>query len=637
MAQMKNHKEKKTRNSKARATLFAAVLPQIFIRIMTMKSAFEVWSFLKKEYKRDERIKEMRILDLIREFKLQKMKDSNTVKEYSDILLNIANKVVKDQEEEDQLFVVSYFASDVSSESWPIDSGCTNHMIFEKELFKELKPTRVKKLIIGNGNYIPAKEIGTIAIETQPGTKTISDVLYVANFDQNLLTLGQLVEKSFKLYFEDNYCLIKDPAGQDLFKVKMRGKSFSLDPREEKQMVYSTKENVAELWHKRLRHYHYQGLVKMQKLKMVENLSDLEVNSTECHAYNLSEVDGVFWKFKNLVKNQSGCNIQALRSDNGKEYTLAKFISFCEDAEKDPKWRVAMKDELNMIEKNHTGKLVKRPKDRKVIRHKARLIVKGYAQVFGIDFSDTFAHVSKLETIILLLVIAAQKDWKVFQLDVKSAFLNGFLEEKIYVEQPEGFIVKGNEYEVYQLRKALKSTCEATLYIKDDEINFIVVSLYVDDMLVTGSNDELVKKFKEDMHHTFEMTDLGEMVHFPSMEIKQKVNEVFICQKKYAGHILKKFRMENCKETIIPMCHKEKLSKNDEAEKVDKTLYKSMVDCLMYLTITRPDILYNVSLLSRFTNFAIDTHFRVAKRVMRYVKGTLNFGIKFYVNQKYVL
>ncbi|XP_015170784.1 uncharacterized mitochondrial protein AtMg00240-like [Solanum tuberosum] len=95
--------------------------------------------------------------------------------------------------------------------------------------------------------------------------------------------------------------------------------------------------------------------------------------------------------------------------------------------------------------------------------------------------------------------------------------------------------------------------------------------------------------------------------------------------------------MENCKETATPMCLKEKLSKNDEAENVDETLYRSLVSCLMYLTATRSDILYVVSLLSRFSNCAADTHFRAAKRVIRYVKGTLNFGIKLYANKKYVL
>lgn len=204
---------------------------------------------------------------------------------------------------------------------------------------------------------------------------------------------------------------------------------------------------------------------------------------------------------------------------------------------------------------------MRKPEDRKVIgvkwifrtklnpdgsinKHKARLVVKGYAQIFCVDFSDTFAPVARLDTIILLLAITAQKGWKVYQLDVKSTFLNGFLEEEIYVEQSEGFAVKGQEDDVYLLKKALyglkqaprawysridkhlmqlgfkRSLNEATLYIKGDEINFVVVSLYVDDSLITGSNEELMKKFREDMKQTFEMTDLGEMAYFLGMEIR---------------------------------------------------------------------------------------------------------------------
>ena len=159
----------------------------------------------------------------------------------------------------------------------------------------------------------------------------------------------------------------------------------------------------------------------------------------------------------------------------------------------------------------------------------------------------------------------------------------------------------------------------------------------MDDLLVTGSNEELVRKFKEDMKKIFEMTDLGEMTYFLGIEIKQKNGEVLICQKKYAKEILKKFRMDECKSVDTPMCQKGKLSKRDEAEPVDETFYRSIIGCLMYLTATRPDILYSVSLLSRFTNCATETHLIAAKRVLRYVKGTLNFGIKFCPSQDYSL
>ena len=339
------------------------------------------------------------------------------------------------------------------------------------------------------------------------------------------------------------------------------------------------------------------------------------------------------------------------------------------EAEKDPQWKAAMKEELSMIEKNGTWELVERPNHQKVIgvkwvfrkkenadgtinKYKARLVVKGYAQIFGVDYFDTFAPVARQDTTRMLLAIAAQKQWKIHQLDVKSAFLNGFLEEEIYVDQPEGFVVEGQENKVYRLKKALyglkqaprawynrideyllnlgfvKSLSESTLYIKGEQNDIIVVSLYVDDLLVTGSNIELIQKFKENMKQAFEMADLGEMSYFLGIEIKQGQSEIFICQQKYANEILKKFQMEGCKSVSTPMCQKVKLFKDDEA-KVDESHYRSLIGCLMYLTATRPDILYAVNVLSRFMNCATETHFKAAKRVLRYIKGTLSFGIKF--------
>jgi hypothetical protein len=306
-------------------------------------------------------------------------------------------------------------------------------------------------------------------------------------------------------------------------------------------------------------------------------------------------------------------------------------------------------EELSIIQKNNTWTLVDRPEGRKVIRvkwiyrmklnvdnsinkHKARLVVKGYAQIFGVDYSDTFTLVARLDTIRLLLAISAQKGWKVFQLDVKSAFLNGVLQEKIYVEQPDGFVIQGAKDKVYLLQKALyglkqaprawysridehllnlgfvKSLSEAILYVKLKDNDVLIVSLYVDDILVTGSNELLVEEFKQEMMNVFEMTDLGLMTYFLGMEVKQSQNEVFICQKKYAKEISKKFQMKECKATSTPMNQKEKLSKNDGADKVDEGYFRSMIGCLIYLTTTRPDILFVVSFLSCFMHGASELH-----------------------------
>lgn len=253
--------------------------------------------------------------------------------------------------------------------------------------------------------------------------------------------------------------------------------------------------------------------------------------------------------------------------------------------------------------------------------------------------------------------MAAQNTWKVFHLDVKSAFLNGYLEEEIYVEQPDGFRVKEQEEKVYLLKKALyglrqaprvwytriddhlrkmgfvKSQSEATFYIKETSGNLLVVSIYVDDLLVTGNNEMLVGAFKSEILKAFEMTDLGLMSYFLGMEVQQRIDGIIIHQRKYAKEILKKFQMDDCKSTDTPMNQKEKFSKEDGAEKIDENKYRSLIGCLMYLTSTRPDIMFSVSSLSRFMHCASELHFQAAKRILRYVRGTTEYGIKYTCSQ----
>ena len=286
-------------------------------------------------------------------------------------------------------------------------------------------------------------------------------------------------------------------------------------------------------------------------------------------------------------------------------------------------------------------------------KYKARLVVKEYTQVFRVEFSETFALVARLDTIRLLLVVAEKKNWKVFQLDAKSSFLNGYLKEEIFVEQPDGFVVQGKEDKVCLLKKALyglkkaprawysriddhlinlgfhKSLNEATLYVRSEGINIIIISIYVDDLLVTGNNQELINEFKSEMFKQFEMTDLGLLTYFLGLEVRHLRNQFFISQRKCANEILKKFHIESCKPVETPMKTKEKFSKDDGSPKVAKNIYRSLIGCLMYLTASRPNIVQAVSLLSRFMHCASEEHMQATKRILRYVKGTIDYGIKY--------
>ena len=344
-----------------------------------------------------------------------------------------------------------------------------------------------------------------------------------------------------------------------------------------------------------------------------------------------------------------------------------------QEAAQDGKWRNAMDDEIKAIEKNDTWELAALPKGHKPIgvkwvyktkknakgeveKHKARLVAKGYSQKAGIDYDEVFAPVARLETVRLIISLAAQNRWKIHQMDVKSAFLNGVLEEEVYIQQPPGYEVKGQESKVLRLKKALyglkqaprawnsridkyfhqsgfiKCPYEHALYFKIKNGDVLIVCLYVDDLIFTGSNPNMFKDFKNEMTMEFEMTDIGLMAYYLGIEVKQKEDGIFISQESYTKEILKKFKMDDCNPISTPMECGIKLFKDDEAEKVDPTLFKSLVGCLRYLTCTRPDILYATGLVSRYMETPTTTHFKAAKRILRYLKGTIDFGLYYSVS-----
>ncbi|KAG6496256.1 hypothetical protein ZIOFF_044115 [Zingiber officinale] len=168
---------------------------------------------------------------------------------------------------------------------------------------------------------------------------------------------------------------------------------------------------------------------------------------------------------------------------------------------------------------------------------------------------------------------------------------------------------------------------EHALYVRADNDNILLVSLYVDDLIVTGSSPQMIKSFKEVMAKAFDMTDMGLMSYFLGLEVKQGVDGIFMTQEQYANEVLKRFRMDDCNPINTLVDYGTKLSKNEEGKTVDPTRFKSLVGSLWYLTCTRPDILYRVGLVSRFIEEPKETHWKAAKRILRYVRGAMNHGL----------
>ncbi|XP_017179515.1 uncharacterized mitochondrial protein AtMg00810-like [Malus domestica] len=175
----------------------------------------------------------------------------------------------------------------------------------------------------------------------------------------------------------------------------------------------------------------------------------------------------------------------------------------------------------------------------------------------------------------------------------------------------------------------MKSLSEATLYTKARGDEILIVSIHVDDIVYTGNKNDLLKEFKEDMMVKYEMTDLGLLHHFLGMRIIQTHSSIFIHQRKYVASLLNKFGLSECKSVFTPLVPSDKLCKDDGSGSASEEQYRRIVGSLLYLTATRPDIMYDASLLARFMNSPTNKHFGTAKRVLRYIKGTLDYGLEY--------
>ncbi|RVW57668.1 Retrovirus-related Pol polyprotein from transposon RE2 [Vitis vinifera] len=279
-----------------------------------------------------------------------------------------------------------------------------------------------------------------------------------------------------------------------------------------------------------------------------------------------------------------------------------------------PGWRQAMVDEMDALHSNGTWDLVVLPSgkstvgvwvytvkvgpDGQVDRLKARLVAKGYTQVYGSDYGDTFSPVAKIASVRLLLSMAAMCSWPLYQLDIKNVFLHGDLAEEVYMEQPPGFVAQGESGLVC-------STADHSVFYHHNSLGqCIYLVVYVDDIVITGSDQDGIQKLKQHLFTHFQTKDLGKLKYFLGIEIAQSSSSVVLSQRK----------------TGEPLG--------------DPGRYRRLVGKLNYLTITRPDISFPVSVVSQFLQSPCDSHWDVVIRILRYIKSTPGQGV-LYENRSY--
>ncbi|GJX76742.1 putative ribonuclease H-like domain-containing protein [Tanacetum coccineum] len=368
--------------------------------------------------------------------------------------------------------------------------------------------------------------------------------------------------------------------------------------------------------------------------------------------------------------------IQKQRRNNHKDFQHCLFACFLSQIEpkkisqalEDESWVDAMQEELLQFKIQKVWILVDLPFGKKaigtkwvyrnkkdergvVVRNKARLVAQGYRQEEGIDYDEVFAPMARIEAIRIFLAFASYMGFIVYQMDVKSAFLYGTIDEEVYVSQPPGFVDPKFPKKVYKVVKALyglhqaprawyatlstfllksgyrRGTIDKTLFIKKDKNDIMLVQVYVDDIIFGSTKKSWCDKFEALMKSRFQMSSMGELTFFLGLQVKQKEDGIFISQDKYVAEILKKFDFASVKTSSTPIETQKPLIKDEEAVDMDVHLYRSMICSLMYLIASRPDIMFSVCACSRFQVTPKTSHLHAMKRIFRYLKGKPKLGL----------
>ncbi|OMP02866.1 Reverse transcriptase, RNA-dependent DNA polymerase [Corchorus capsularis] len=337
------------------------------------------------------------------------------------------------------------------------------------------------------------------------------------------------------------------------------------------------------------------------------------------------------------------------------------------EAIKDPNWKAAIDAELHALEANKTWSIVDLPPHKSPVgckwvfkvkyksygsieRYKARLVAKGYTQQEGIDFHETFAPVAKMTTVRCLLAIASTKNWPLYQLDVQNALLHGDLDEEVYMSLPPGVTSKGENSvcklhkSLYGLRQAslqwfakfstalltygfVQSRSDYSLFIKSSKTDFVAILVYVDDIVITGNNSKLIDSVKNALQRQFSIKDLGSLKYFLGLEVARSKQGIYLSQRKYTLELLSETGLAGARPLYVPMEQNTKLSAHEGELLKDPSPYRRLIGKLIYLTITRPDIMYSVHVLSQFMNQPRHPHFDAALRLVRYLKSSPGQGI----------
>ncbi|WVZ83089.1 hypothetical protein U9M48_030269 [Paspalum notatum var. saurae] len=555
------------------------------------------------------------------------------------------------------------------------------------------KVTRDCTVLMENGSVAYVLGTGTVDLKFTSGKIVqLKNVQHVPSMNKNLVCGSLLLKDGFKVVLESNKVVVSryGYVYGSLFRLSLSDFSNKCV-----NHICGGVNDDASLWHARLCHQPR----KSHKAAEERNLAPLELIHSD-----LCEMNGVLTKSEKRFSSEITPELNAPtevfeppreispEEDNNEAPRKSKrqrveksfgndFIVYLMDdtptsiseafASPDAdNWKEAVQSELDSILSNGTWELTERPygckpigckwvfkkklsPDGTIEKYKARLVAKGYTQKEGEDFFDTYSPVARMTTIRVLLSLAVSYGLIIHQMDVKTAFLNGELKEEIYMEQPDGFVVKGQESKVCKLLKSLYSLKQAPkqwhkkfditltsagfavngadscVYYRYGGGKGVILCLYVDDILIFGTDIDVINEVKSFLSMKFDMKDLGEADVILNIKLIKDESGITLSQTHYVEKVLSRFGYIDSKPSPTPYDPSVTLKKNKRIG-VNQLKYSQIIGSLMYLaSATRPDISFAVSKLSRFmSNPGID-HWHALKRVMCYLKGTMSYGIHY--------
>ncbi|XP_019173288.1 PREDICTED: uncharacterized protein LOC109168888 [Ipomoea nil] len=568
------------------------------------------------------------------------------------------------------------------SKEWVVDTGASRHFCSNKGLFKNFQAIaqgQGDQVYMGNDSMAEVRGSGSVEIKLCSGKNLLlSNVMYVPTLRRNLVSGPLLVRAGIKLVFESEK-MIMSRRGEYLGKGYLRGGLFVLP------LIAFTNENITN---------------NANKVNNVAsgsgNSAYIAISFDMWHASSQRDEPTLFPPSQSEYDPDQLKRSKRQRTETSFGSDFITYITELKDInelseqfvcqlilEEEPKtfeaamrsvdavfWKEAVQSELDSIKSNHTWELVELPKGAKPIgckwifkrklrpdgsieRFKARLVAKGYKQKFGEDYFCTYSPVTKIATIRVLFALAVAHKWTVHQMDVKTAFLNGDLEEEIYMEQPSGCVDPGQEGKVCRLVKSLYglkqapkqwnekfhrtlmelgytvNRSDACLYSKQFESSMVLICIYVDDMLIFSPNVSAIIETKRSLCEKFDMKNLGEADVILGVKVIQSGSNYKLSQSHYTEKLLRKFNSFEVTPAPTPYDSSVKLTKHTGTG-VAQEDYAKIIGSLMFLmNYTRPDIALAVNRLSRYTHNPSEAHWHALKRVLRYLRGTVEWGLNY--------